>query len=70
MEMMALLQNLIFFRYELMVRCWMKAPDARPSFNDIISIHEQLMNDDYIELGEFEEDDYAWLDSYTMDERV
>ena len=53
-----------------MVRCWMKAPDARPSFNDIISIHEQLMNDDYIELGEFEEDDYAWLDSYTMDERV
>ena len=53
-----------------MVRCWMKEADSRPTFADIVSHHEELMNDDYIVLGDFDEDDYTWLDSYTMEERV
>lgn len=56
--------------YELMVQCWMKVPDSRPSFADIVAHHEDLMNDDYIVLGDFDEEDYTWLDSYTMEERV
>ena len=53
-----------------MVRCWMKEAESRPTFADIVSHHEELMNDDYIVLGDFDEDDYTWLDSYTMEERV
>lgn len=56
--------------YELMVRCWMKVADSRPTFADIVTHHEELMNDDYIVLGDFDEEDYTWLDSYTMEERV
>lgn len=52
-----------------MVLCWAKMDD-RPSFADIVTHHEALMDDDYIVLDDYEEDDYGWLESYTMDERV
>ncbi|XP_052807125.1 proto-oncogene tyrosine-protein kinase receptor Ret-like isoform X2 [Mya arenaria] len=55
--------------YMLMEKCWQK-PEDRPSFADIVAHHEALMDDDYILLSDYEESDYGWLDSYTMDERV
>ncbi|XP_052252525.1 fibroblast growth factor receptor 3-like isoform X2 [Dreissena polymorpha] len=55
--------------YMLMEKCWCK-PNERPSFADIVTHHEALMDDDYIMLSDYEESDYGWLDSYTTDERL
>lgn len=55
--------------YELMVLCWNKM-EERPSFAEIVTHHEALMDDDYIMLGDYDESDYGYLDNYTLDERV
>ena len=52
-----------------MERCWTDA-EERPTFADIVTHHEVLMDDDYIILSDYDENDYGWLDSYTLDERV
>lgn len=51
-----------------MVKCWEK-PEERPAFADIVEHHEALMDDDYINLSDYEESEYGWLESYTTDER-
>ncbi|XP_045210483.2 uncharacterized protein LOC123561874 isoform X3 [Mercenaria mercenaria] len=55
--------------YDLMVLCWEKM-EQRPSFADIVTHHEALMDDDYIVLSDYDESDYGYLESFTMDERV
>jgi len=56
-------------RYMLMELCW-RRPEERPSFADIVTHHEALMDDDYILLSDYSESDYGYLDPYTLDERV
>ena len=52
-----------------MVLCWEKM-EQRPTFADIVTHHEALMDDDYIVLSDYDESDYGYLESFTMDERV
>ncbi|KAK3612089.1 hypothetical protein CHS0354_031159 [Potamilus streckersoni] len=58
--------------YDLMVQCWSMEGDRRPSFAQIVTHLESLLDvdSDYFEFDDYEESVYSWMDPQRADERV
>ncbi|KAL3886670.1 hypothetical protein ACJMK2_026650 [Sinanodonta woodiana] len=58
--------------YDLMVQCWMMEGEQRPSFAQIVTHLESLLDvdSDYFEFDDYEESVYSWMDPQRADERV
>ncbi|XP_025101069.1 fibroblast growth factor receptor 4-like isoform X1 [Pomacea canaliculata] len=58
--------------YDLMTQCWRQSSAKRPTFDDICSQLETLLEreGDYINLALFEEKDYAVLEPLLLEERL